>query len=400
MREELTIKYLKEKYLEKFKTESEFIFSSPGRIELLGNHTDHNHGKVLVSSVNLKVLAVVGKRDDEKVVIYSKGYKKIEVDLNDLAIKEDEFNTSKAIVRGVISKIKELGYKIGGFNVVCVSTIFSGAGVSSSAAFEVLVAKILSVLYNNNELKKIDLAKIAQYAEINYFNKPCGLLDQCGIAFGGVNYIDFRYTERPKIKHLALNNNEYQFIIINTGDSHSKLTANYAEIKDDMREIANYFGEEYLREVDTKKFFSQKDEILEKFGERKYLRAKHFFEENKRVTKALLALENDDFKTFLKCIDDSGKSSYVQLKNCYINSEEEKLPQALKYVKSIDPESYIRVHGGGFAGTILVVIKKDKLPTILPLLKEHFESKNVMCVNLTKYGTSLIREAKGEKYVF
>lgn len=392
MRDDKTISYLKERYISKFGKEPGYLFSSPGRIELLGNHTDHNHGKVLVSSINLKVLAVVGERDDDKVVVFSKGYKKIEININDLDIREEEFGKSIGIVRGTLAKFKELGYKIGGFNVICASSIYSGAGVSSSAAFEVLFGKILSVLFNDNKVKQLELAKIAQFTEMVYFNKPCGLLDQAGIAFGGVNYIDFRSLKNPRIKHLNLTNDNYIFIIINTGDSHSTLTENYAEIKSDMKEIANHYGVEVLRDVDAKDFFRDKKLLISKYGERKVLRAKHFFEENKRVSTALNCLIKDDFEGFLKMLDESGKSSYYQLKNCYVENEEEKLPMALKYVKELVPECYSRVHGGGFAGTILMVIKKEKSRSIISNLKAHFGPENVTIVSLTKFGTSLLKK--------
>ena len=368
-----------------------YVFSSPGRIELLGNHTDHNHGKVLVSSINLKILSVVSPTDDETVTIYSSGFKPIIVKLNDLDIKEQEFSTSIAMVRGVLAKFKELGYKIGGFTAFCDSTIYSGAGVSSSAAFEVLVSKILSVLYNENSIRRVDLAKIAQYAETVYFNKPCGLLDQTGIAVGGVNYIDFRSTDTPFVKHIELINDDYQFIIINTGDSHSNLTPCYAEIKDDMKVIASHYNLSFLRELDPKIFFKDRKALTVKYGERIVLRAKHFFEENKRVSEAFKAIEEKDIVKFLTLLDNSGTSSYNQLKNCYVNSEDEKLPKALKYVKELDPECYSRVHGGGFAGTILMVVKKEKVETLLPELKAHFGESNVVPVYLTKFGTSLIK---------
>ena len=209
--------------------------------------------------------------------------------------------------------------------------------------------------------------------------------------FGGVNYIDFRSLEEPKIRHVNLINDEYQFIIINTGDSHSHLTPCYAQIKDDMREIANYYGVDVLRDVDAKIFFSDFKKLLTIFGERKVLRAKHFFEENKSVSIALNCLMKNDFEGFLKMLDASGTSSYYQLKNCYVESEDEKLPQALKYVKEIDPECYSRVHGGGFAGTILMVVKKIKAKHVISQLKNHFGKENVTVVSLTKFGTSLIK---------
>lgn len=382
-------KKLMKSFIAKFKYHPTDIFSSPGRIELLGNHTDHNNGKVLVSSVDLNITAVVAKRGDNHIVVYSKGFRKMDVTLSDKGLekKPNEYGTSIALIKGVAYIMKKIGYKIGGFSVTSDSTIFKGAGVSSSAAFEVLIAKILSYYYNNDRIKPFELAKIAQFSESVYFNKPCGLLDQSGIALGGVNFIDFKSTTTPEIQNLKVHIPGYQFLLINTGDDHTQLTHCYASIKDEMKSVAKYFGKEVLREVDENDFLSHKEEIIDKISYRAYLRAKHYFEENKRVQYAYEALAKNDFETFFKMLDDSGKSSYYQLQNCYVESEEEKLPLALKYAKEVDPECYSRVHGGGFAGTMLMIVKEEKLDAVLPKLEERFSKENVMKVSLSEFGT-------------
>ena len=384
---EARVEKLTKRFVAKFHVAPTDIFSSPGRIELHGNHTDHNNGKVLVSSVDLNIVALVAPRDDNKVIYYSEGFKKMEISLSRLKPLEKEYGTSHALIRGVLFKMKELGYKIGGFSVCSDSTIFRGAGVSSSAAFEVLIAKIISVYYNNDSIEAFKLAQIAQFAESVYFNKPCGLLDQSGIALGGVNYIDFKSTTAPEINNLKVSIDDYQFIIINTGDDHTKLTPCYAAIKDEMKLISNYFGKNVLREVNADDVFAKEDELVEKFGKRAYLRAKHYFEENKRVETAYSALKDGDIETFFKMMDESGTSSYYQLQNCYVESEEEKLPKALKFVKTVDPECYSRVHGGGFAGTMLMIVKKSKLSEVKPRLDEYFGENNVMLVSVSKFGT-------------
>ena len=389
MRFETRVKKLTKRFEYKFKTEPTEVFSSPGRIELLGNHTDHNNGKVLVSSVDLNIIALSKKRDDGKVVFYSQGYKKMEVSLARLNKKEKEYGTSLALIRGVLFKMKELGYKIGGFSVCSDSTIFRGAGVSSSAAFEVLIAKIESYYYNNDSIEPFKLAQIAQFSESVYFNKPCGLLDQTGIALGGVNFIDFKSLTLPEIKNLKVKIPNYQFLIINTGDDHTQLTHCYTEIKADMKAVANFFNKNVLREIDPNDFYQKGDEIKAKISERAYLRAKHYFEENERVQNAYDALKRKDYKTFLEMLDASGTSSYYQLKNCYVSNEEEKLPQALKFAKLVDPECYSRVHGGGFAGTMLMIVKKSKLKEVYPQLVEKFGKENVMKVSLSEHGTYL-----------
>lgn len=387
MNQEIRINNLKSKFKKIFNEEPTDVFSSPGRIELLGNHTDHNNGKVLVSSVNLNILAVVAKRNDNKVVFYSNGYSSMSLSVNELdKVKEEEGN-SLSLIRGVIYKIKELGYNIGGFSVVADSSIPRGAGVSSSAAFEVLVAKIVSYYYNNDLIKPFELAQIAQYAETIYFNKPCGLLDQTGIAFGGINYIDFKDTNNPIIKNIKTDIKDYQFFIINTGGDHVKLTHCYSQIKDDMKFVSNYFGENVLRNVDEKTFYLKSKNVISSCGERAYLRAKHYFEENNRVEKAYQSLLCNDNLELLKMMNDSGISSYFQLKNCYVDNEKENLPRALKRVVEIDPTCYCRVHGGGFAGTILMIADKSKIDDIRPILFKEFNEENVMEVTLTEFGT-------------
>lgn len=388
MRLETRKRILKERFIKKFNIEPTDYFVSPGRIELLGNHTDHNNGKVLVSSIDLNVLSAVTPRDDKKIVFYSKGYKKMEVSLKRLRIRDTEKGTSLALIRGVLYRMKELGYKIGGFSCVSDSSVPRGAGVSSSAAFELMVAKIISYYYNNDSIPAFELAKIAQYSETVYFNKPCGLLDQSGIALGGINYIDFKSTSSPEINNLKIKIKGYQFIIINTGDDHSNLTHCYSEIKDDMRLISNHFNKNVLREVNEEDFYAAKEEIIAKYGMRVYLRGKHYFEENNRVQLAYDSLKNGNSIKLLEMMNESGVSSYYQLKNCYVSDEYENLPKALNRVKQIDPKCYSRVHGGGFAGTMLMIVSKDKVNEILPILHQEFGKKNIMKVNLVEYGTT------------
>ena len=388
MKLETRIRILKGKFLKRMGVEPNDIFVSPGRIELLGNHTDHNNGKVLVSSIDLNIIAACAKRNDNKVVFYSKGYKKMEVSLKRLGKRKNEEGQSIALIRGVLFKMKELGYNIGGFTCVADSSVPKGAGVSSSAAFEVLIAKIVSFYFNNDSIPPFELARIAQFAETTYFNKPCGLLDQSGIALGGINYIDFKDTSKPEINNLKIKIKGYQFIIINTGDDHSNLTPCYKEIKDDMKTISTFYNKNVLREVSAIDFYIDKEEIIEKFGERVFLRGKHYFEENMRVEDAYNGLLNKNQIKLFEKMNESGNSSYYQLKNCYVSSEDEKLPRALNRVKEIDPTCYSRVHGGGFAGTMLMIIEKKKVNEILPILIEEFGKDNVMKVNLVEYGTT------------
>jgi len=363
-------------------------FESPGRIELLGNHTDHNHGVVLVSSVNLAITCAASKRKDNIIHVNSIGFRPMTIDINDIEKKEKEFGTSLALIKGVLYKMKNLGYKIGGFNATLTSTVPNGAGVSSSAAFEVLISKILSYYYNDDKILPFELAQISQYSESVYFNKPCGLLDQSGISLGGINYIDFKDINNPVIDNIKVEIPGYQFIIINTGDDHTKLTPYYKAIKDDMANVSKMFNASYLRDLDMNQVLSQKDKIIKELGENAYLRAKHFYEENIRVMEAYKALGNHDFEIFLQKLDESGTSSYYQLKNCYCESEDEKLAKALRFVKTVDKECYSRVHGGGFAGTMLMIVKKENLEKDLKELYNYFGEKNVMLVSLNPLGTT------------
>lgn len=382
-----TIKGLKTQFINAFKEEPTDVFSSPGRIELLGNHTDHNHGKVLVSSVNLNILALTRKRDDGKVVYHAKGYRKINININDLSLKESEYGKSDGLIRGVLFKMKELGYNIGGVEISSKTTIFKGAGVSSSAAFEVLIAKVINYYYNEDKIDAMTIAKIAQFAECVYFNKPCGLLDQSGISLGGVNYIDFKSVEEPIVKTMQFNVKKYDIVLTNCVDSHDKLTYLYSKIKEDMALLSNYFNKEYLRQVRAKEFFEKKEELIDKFGLDVFNRGKHYFEENKRVEQAYKCILNNDEDGFVKCINDSGESSFYQLKNCYVNSIEENLPQGILKSKEYLTSGGVRVHGGGFAGTILAFVNKKETKEYISKMKEMFGEYNVKQIYLAKYGT-------------
>lgn len=373
-----------------FKEEPTDVFSSPGRIELIGNHTDHNHGLVMVSSVDLSITAVSKKTDDEIVFYHTKGFPDMKVNLNDLDKKDEEVSTSIGMIRGVLFKMKSLGYKVGGVKVITSTTIFKGAGVSSSAAFELLICQIMNHYYNNDSIDAYTLAKIAQFSECEYFGKPCGLLDQSGIALGGVNYIDFNNPETPIIKHLVLSLKYYDIVLVNTKDSHAKLTPLYAKIKDDMFSIAHMFNKEYLRDVDENMFYAKQGEIKAKLGEDVYLRGKHYFEENRRVLEAFEAISKGDEKTFVNKLNESGESSFYQLKNCYVKDVNENLPSAILESKSLIKDGCVRVHGGGFAGTILAFVRKNEVTSYVNKMKERFGPRNVKKVSFDPYGARYV----------
>lgn len=388
------VKNLSKVFKNYFHMEPEDAFTSPGRIELLGNHTDHNHGQVLVSSIDLNILCLATKTDDSKVIFYSKGFPIMEVDLNDLDKKENEYGESIGILRGVLYKFKELGYNIGGLRASTSTTIYKGAGVSSSAAFELLVCKILSYYFNEDKISPVELAKIGQFAETVYFNKPCGLLDQMGIGLGSVNFIDFKVIENPYIKTLRTSFKNYDFVLVNCKDSHSSLTHLYSKIKEDMSLVSSYFNKKVLREVSEKEFYKHKNQLIEKFGEDVYLRGKHFFEENRRVRNAKDAIINKDEKEFLRIMNESGESSFYQLKNCYVNDINENLPKGILKSKEIIKDGAVRVHGGGFAGTLLAIVSKDEVEDYIKEMREMFGNKNVRKITTNRFGTRFICRVK------
>lgn len=375
------------------------LFSSPGRIEIIGNHTDHNNGKVLVGTVDLSILALTSKCEENKFIYKTKGFNEMAVDLNDLELREEEYGKSISLIRGVLFFLKKRGYKIGGVKVITSTNIFKGAGVSSSAAFEVLIAKIMSFYYNDDQISSLELALVAQEAETYYFNKPCGLLDQLGISLGGINYIDFKDEKNPLIKNLDYTFKEYDIVLTHCIDSHSKMVAYYAKIKKDMYKVAKFFNKDTLREVDFSLLLENKEEIIKQIGERQYNRAEHYFKENQRVEKAYQCLLDLDEKGFINCIEASGQSSFLKLQNCYDKSIEENLPQGIILSHKILKDGATRVHGGGFAGTMIAFVNKKETNHYIELLKHRFGDKNVTRVRISKFGTrhvSTIKEILNE----
>ena len=381
-------------FFNEFKEYPNFFFSSPGRIEVLGNHTDHNNGLVMVSAIDLDIFAAVKPRKDNRIVLYSEGYSdKIIVDLNDLEIKDYEEGKSESLIRGILFKFNDLGYKIGGFSTSMTSNIFKGSGLSSSAAFELLICQILNYLYNDNKIAPIELAKISQFAENKYFMKPSGLLDQTGISLGGFNYVDFKDVNNPKVENFSLLLKDYRIVLINTGGSHANLTKNYAAIREDMNKVAKFFNKEVLREVSEKEFYNNLYYLKKKVGGRAILRAMHFFEENKRVNEAYEALKISDVQTFLDKINESGKSSYEMLQNCYIDKDTKQgIALAYNLGKKWIKNGAIRVHGGGFKGTVIAYVHVDEQIEFIEKMKNIFGERHVVKVSLRPLGASIIEE--------
>ncbi len=341
------------------------LFSAPGRTEIGGNHTDHQHGCVLAGSVNLDVIAVVSLNDDGKIRIKSEGYEMDTVDINELDKSPAEVGKAISLIRGVCSKFADMGCKLQGFNAYTTSNVLKGSGLSSSAAFEVLIGNILNGLFNENKTSAIEIAKIGQFAEREYFGKPCGLLDQMASSLGGFTYADFHNPESPVTESIDLDINSfgYTLCVVDTGGNHADLTDDYAGITVECREISNALGVSYLRDADTDKFYKDMAVLRKDCGDRAVLRAFHFFNEQERVEGQREALRKGDFEGFLKLVNASGNSSYDYLQNLYSvsNVSEQGLSLAIALTKQfLSGKGACRVHGGGFAGTIQCYIPTDK----------------------------------------
>lgn len=352
------------------------IFSAPGRTEISGNHTDHNNGKVLAAAVDLDIIAYTVPTDDGIITIKSEGYPIFSIDTKDLEAKADEKNSTPALVRGVAAGFKKNNLKLGGFRAYMTSDVMKGSGVSSSAAFEVLVASILSGLYNDNAVSAVKAAQISQFAENEYFGKPSGLLDQMAASVGGFVYIDFKKTQYPIIMPIEFNISSYGYTlcIVDTKGSHADLTPEYSAIPAEMKEAAKALGKTVLREANEEEFFSNIAKLREECGDRAVLRAAHFFDENKRVEAAADALKNSDMNSFLAAIKASGNSSYKYLQNVYANKNTDEQGVALGlYIaeRILGEKGASRVHGGGFAGTIQAFVPNE-------LLDEFIKAENAV----------------------
>lgn len=362
-----------DKYQTLFGDDEVSIYSAAGRSEISGNHTDHQHGCVLAGSINLDAIGIVSKQD-HVIKVISDDFDIKPIDLNDLDKKEDELGTSEALIRGVVSKLKELGYNVGGFKAFITSDVLMGAGLSSSAAFESIIGTIIDGLYNDMKIDMVTIAKVGQYAENVYFGKPCGLMDQMASSIGGLINIDFEDPQSPKIKKVEVDFEEYghSLCIVDTKGSHADLTDDYAAIPYEMKKVANYFNQEALREVDKDDFYLNLPKIREILGDRAVLRAMHLFEENKRVDQQVKALEEGDFDTFKKLIKESGDSSFKYLQNVYsshdLTNQSVSIGLAISDI-SLGDKGVSRVHGGGFAGTIQAFVPND----IVGMYKKNME---------------------------
>lgn len=371
--------------------EKQYVFSAPGRTEICGNHTDHQHGCVLAAAVDLETVATVQVNESNLIEIQSEGYPLVTVDLNDLTVREEEKNSTAALIRGVASAFVQRGAKLSGFRAEVRSTVLPGSGLSSSAAFEVLIGTILNELFFEKKLTAIEIAQIGQYAENVYFGKPCGLMDQMASSVGGMVYIDFEDPENPKVQKIDVDlaTFGYGLCIIDSGADHADLTDEYAAIPGELAELCQCFGKKYLREIPKAEFVQKISEIRGKVTDRAILRAFHIYRENDRVRQLVEALRWDDIEAFLDLIKESGRSSWMYLQNITpagaVQHQEVAVALALceTYLKG---QGAFRVHGGGFAGTVQAFVPLDMLDSFKASIEEVLGENSCHVLNIRQQG--------------
>lgn len=368
-----------------------YLISAPGRTEIIGNHTDHNNGRVLAAAVNLDCIACVTPRDDDTVRIHSQGFPVIELSLSDLEKKAEEEGTSAALVKGVAQGMINHGYKVGGFDAAITSDVLGGSGLSSSAAYEVLICAILDILYNGFTVDSTLRAQISQYAENVYFGKPSGLMDQMASSTGGLVTIDFR--AEPEVQPLSFGFNEagYSLVVVNTRGSHDNLTPEYAAVRSEMQQVAACFGQEVLRQVRPEQFIQNIGAVREKLGERAVLRSMHFFDENERVKQMIHAIRTNDLQAMFENIIASGESSWMLLQNVHLPGTYQPLSLALAMAASmLRGKGAWRVHGGGFAGTTLNFVPNDMVDEFVGRMEAVFGEHACFVLDVRPEGAALV----------
>lgn len=353
------------------------IFSAPGRTEVGGNHTDHQHGRVLAGSVDLDIIGIVALNNDNMVRIKSEGFPQDDISLSELEIDKSEFGHASALIRGMCANFKQNNYNVSGFDAYTTSSVMKGSGLSSSAAFEVFIGTTMNYLFNEGNIDPVEIAKMSQKSESLYFGKPCGLLDQSASALGGFTAIDFKDTTKPIVEKVDfdLEAHNHVLCVVNTGGNHANLTQDYADITVECRDVSNFFNKDFLRDVNQDDFFGSIAAVKEKCGDRAVLRAIHFFAEDQRAEDEKLALKNGKFDEFLALINESGNSSYKYLQNTYSTSavNEQGLCLGLALTeKFLGKNGACRVHGGGFAGTIQCFVPFDMIDGYKTMIEKVF----------------------------
>lgn len=379
------------RFRELFGDAEPLLFSAPGRTEIGGNHTDHQHGKVLAAAVDADIIAAAAENGGNTVRIKSDDRKMIEVDLGKTEPQENEKGTSAALVRGICAQIAKRGYTLRGFDACMTSQVLQGSGLSSSAAFEVLIGAIVNGLFCTDELTATDLAIIGQKAENVYFGKPCGLMDQMASAWGGVISIDFKDPSAPVVTPVDFDFSSagYSLCMVDVGADHANLTQEYAAIPEELKKVCAVFGKEFLRDVDEAEFYARATEVRKAAGDRGFLRAVHVFKDNRRVDRICAALNKGDFEEFLRLIKESGRSSWMYLQNVVVcgSAAEQSAAVALAMCDSIlSRRGAYRIHGGGFGGTVQAFVPDDMLDEFKTRMEDVFGSGSCHVMNIRSSG--------------
>ena len=386
-------------FQKKFPEDDVMLFSSPGRTEISGNHTDHNHGKVLAGSINLDCVGAAAKNNSSKVNIISETYNQsFVIDLDDLAPSDKKAGTID-LVKGLLKGFLEAGYEIGGFNACITSNVISAAGVSSSASFEMLLCSILNTFFNNSAMDTVAYAHIGRFSENIYWDKASGLLDQMACAVGGLITIDFKDPASPVVERIDFDfgSQNHSLIIVNTGKGHADLSADYSSVPAEMKKVAEFFGKEVCAEITEKDVIDNLQEIRDFAGDRSVLRALHFFEENKRVEAEVAALKENRFEDFLKNITESGNSSWKWLQNCFTNTsfQEQGITVALALTELFLAEKKrgaCRIHGGGFAGVIMTLLPNELVEEYVSYIEKAMGEGNAYRMSIRPYGAICFNE--------
>ncbi len=369
------------------------LVSAPGRTEIGGNHTDHNHGRVLAAAVNLDALCAVSSRDDLKVCFHSEGYAPVEIDLSDLSVRPEEEGTTAALIRGVAAGMKQAGYRIGGFDAAVTSTVAGGSGLSSSAALEVMLTGVLDSLYNRFDMPYVLRAQISKQAENKWFGKPSGLLDQMASAAGGLVTVDFLDTDHPEVEAISYDfaRKGYALVVVATGGSHANLTDQYAAIPAEMKRVAECFGQPVLRGLTAEQLTEEAGRLRTKVSDRALLRAFHFIREDERVPQQVAALKEDRIGDFLQLIIESGRSSYMYLQNVFADNRDQSLSLALCLAEEqLRGEGAWRIHGGGFAGTTLNFVPLGQVERFVNVMECAFGKDACKVLNIRPVGAARI----------
>lgn len=391
---DLVVKFEKE-----FGDKDMLMFTSPGRTEISGNHTDHNHGKVLAGSINLDCVGVAAKNGSNIVNIVSETFnQKFSINLADLSPSSKMAGTVD-LVKGLLKGFEEKGYAVGGFDAYITSNVISAAGVSSSAAFEMLLCSMLNVFFNDNKMDVVAYAHVGKYSENHYWNKSSGLLDQMACAVGGLITIDFYDPNNPAVEQIPFDfsSQNHSLIIVNTGKGHADLSADYSSVPNEMKKVAEYFGKEVCAQVKEEDVIANLSKIREYAGDRSVMRALHFFEENKRVEAEVAALKENRFDDFLAGITASGNSSWKWLQNCYTNSnvQEQGISVALALTEMFIEEKgrgACRIHGGGFAGVIMAMLPNDLVDEYIEYIEKALGKGNAYKMSIRPYGAICVNQ--------